>query len=99
MTAAELVKALAQRLGVSQLQARQLLDGYLAAIGRQLRERNTVVLRNFGSFSLREVPEKRAYLPSRREFCVIPAHQKLYFKPAEKLRQAVNEAGPHGENP
>jgi nucleoid DNA-binding protein len=95
MTTAELVKVLAERLDVSQRQARTLLDGYVAAITRQVTEKNSVNLRNFGSFTLKDVAEKRAYIPAKMSLCLIPAHQKLHFKAAKKLRDAVSEAMPN----
>jgi len=95
MTTAELTKALAERLGVSQREARTLLDGYVAAIIRQLAENNSVCLRNFGSFGIKEIAEKRSYVPAKESLCLIPAHQKLYFKPAKKLREEINEAAPN----
>ena len=95
MTTAELVKALAERMGVTQKQARSLLDGYVAAITRQLQKKNTVILRNFGSFSVKQIPEKRAYVPSEKSLCTIAAHDKLHFKPAKSLKEEVSEAHPH----
>ena len=92
MTTAELVKALAKRLGVSQKQARTLLDGYVGAITHQLAQKNSVILRNFGSFSVKDMAEKHAYVPAKKSLCLIPAHQKLHFKPAKSLKQELNEA-------
>lgn len=90
MTTAELVKALASRMEISQRQARSLLDGYVAAITQQLVAKNTVILRNFGSFSIKQVAEKRAYVPVKKSLCLIPAHQRLHFKPAKHLKDACN---------
>ena len=90
MTTAELVKALAKRTGVSQKQARTILDSYIAAITRQLAEKNSVILRNFGTFGIKEVAERRAYVPAKKSLCLIPAHQKLHFKPAKSLKQDVH---------
>ncbi len=95
MTTAELVKALAKRLGVSQKQARTLLDGYVGAITRQLAQKNSVTLRNFGSFSVKQVAEKRSYVPAKQSLCLIPAHDKLHFKPAKGLKEEVSEVTPH----
>lgn len=95
MTTAELVKALAKQLQVTQVQARTLLDGYVAAITRQLAQKNTVVLRNFGSFSVKEVAEKRSYVPAKKSHCLIPAHQKLHFKPGKQLKEEATQAHPH----
>lgn len=90
MTTAELVKALAARLKLNQHDSRILLDGYIAAINRQLAQRNSVTLRNFASFSVKRVAEKRCFLPSLRTHCLLPAHHKLEFKAAKKLREIVN---------
>jgi len=92
MTTSELVKALAERLGVSQRQARTMLDGYTAAISRQLGAKNSVIIRNFGSFNIKEVPEKRSYVPAKSSHCLIPAHLKLHFKAAKNLKEEVNGA-------
>lgn len=91
MTTAELTKALAERLGVSQRQARTLLDAYISTIKRHLDKKHSVVLRNFGTFSVKEVAEKRAYLPATKSFSLIPAHSRLTFKAAKKLRDEVSQ--------
>ncbi len=92
MTTAELVKALAKRMDINQRQARLLLDAYVQAITRQLAEKNSVILRNFGSFSVKDVPEKRSYVPVKKSLCLIPAHQKLHFKAAKSLKDEVNQS-------
>lgn len=94
MTTAELVKLLAQRLTISQKQSRALLDSYITAINGQLIQHNDVVIRNFGSFSIKEVAEKRAYIPGKDSFSLIPAHQKLHFKAAKRLRDGVKQVTP-----
>lgn len=95
MTTADLVKALAKRLGVSQKQARTLLDGYVGAITRQLAQKNSVILRNFGNFSVKQIPEKRSYVPAKKSLCLIAAHDKLHFKPAKGLKEEMSEVPPH----
>ena len=95
MTASELIKTLSARLGVSQARARVVVESYVAGITHQLKEGNLVILRNFGTFGIKPVAEKRAYVPAKKSLCLIPAHAKLYFKPSEKLRAAASEAKPH----
>jgi len=94
MTTADLVRALAKRLGVSQKQARTLLDGYVGAITRQLAQKNSVILRNFGSFSVKDIAEKRAYVQAKNSLCLIPAHPKLHFKPPQRLKEQSIETLP-----
>ena len=95
MTTAELVRTLSKRMGITQKQARNLLDAYVSAITQQLVKKNTVILRNFGSFSVKEVAEKRAYVPAKESLCLIPAHKKLHFKPAKNLKDEVSETASH----
>jgi nucleoid DNA-binding protein len=90
MTTAELIKDLANQLGVSQKKARSLLNDYTTAISRQLADKNTVILRNFGTFSIKEVAEKKSYLPAKGEWCLIPAHSKVSFKASKRLRDDIN---------
>jgi len=90
MTTAELVKALARQLGVSQKQARTLLDAYITSISGQLAEHHSVVIRNFGSFTIKNVAAKQRYIPAKESLCLIAAHQKLQFKAAKRLREEVN---------
>lgn len=98
MTTSELVKALAVRMGINQREARSLLDNYIAAIVRQLSMKNSVTLRNFGSFTIKTITEKRAYLPALASQCLIPAHEKLDFKAAKKLRDEVNMEAHHEQS-
>lgn len=90
MNTSELVKALAARLQLNQRDSRSLLDSYIAAISRQLAQKHSVTLRNFGSFTVKKVAEKRAYLPSFSSYCIIPAHHKLEFKASKRFRADVN---------
>lgn len=96
MTTAELVRALAKRMGVTQRQARELLDGYVGAISQQLAQNNNVIIRTFGSFSVKEIAEKHAYVPAKESLCLIPAHKKIAFKAAKGLKDEVNTENNHG---
>lgn len=90
MTTAEVVKALAERLQITQRQARELLDSYTGAISRQLSQDHAVILRNFGTFSVKSIAEKQSYIPAKGMLCTIPAHRKVSFKAAKKLREKVS---------
>ncbi len=68
-----------------------LLDAYVCSIKRHLDKKHSVVLRNFGTFSIKEVAEKRGYVPAKQSICLIPAHSKLTFKAAKKLRDEVSK--------
>ncbi len=91
MTTSELIERLAARLNVSRAESRRLVNGYLAAIVRNLSQGRSVVLQGFGTFAVRRTKPRRAYLPSAKRKMLIPAHRQPHFKPAAKLREAFRE--------
>lgn len=89
MTTSELVKQLAQRLRISQRQARELLDLHTQAIIRQMLQGKNVIQRNFGTFGIKEIPARRAYVPAKKTVCDIPAHRRMFFRASNKLKEFV----------
>lgn len=90
MNTSELVKKLAARMNISQRKARELLDNLIQAMNTRLQQGERVVLRDFGSFTVKQVKERKAYIPSEKTLCTIPAHQKLQFRQAKHLKENLN---------
>lgn len=89
MVTKEIIQLLSKRLNISQKQAKELLELQLKAISRHLQQRHNVIMRNFGTFGVKDVPARRAYIPSKKRVCEIPAHQRLFFRAASKLKEFV----------
>lgn len=89
MTKSEIVAQLATRIGTSKAEARRLLDAQIEAISHHLAIGDTIVLRGLGTFSTREMPERRGHRPADGEPLEIPARRLVTFRASESLRDAV----------
>lgn len=89
MNTTELIDRLAQRLGTSKAEARRLLNAYLERIGRHLAAGDSVVLRGFGTFSVKQTHTHVGRLPATTTKALIPGHQRPHFRPSAKLKTEV----------
>ncbi|MDH3354472.1 MAG: HU family DNA-binding protein [Chromatiales bacterium] len=94
MVTKEIVKLLSERLNISQRQAKDLLELQVKAITSHLQRRHNIITRDFGTVGIKEVPARRAYIPSEKILCEIPAHQKIFFRAANKLKELVKSWRP-----
>ncbi len=94
MVTKEIIKLLSERLNISQREARDLLELQIKAITKHLQRRHNVIMRNFGTVGVKNIPARRAYIPSEKRLCEIPAHQKLFFRAASKLKDLVKSWRP-----
>jgi len=94
MNTGEIVKQLAERLKISQKQARWLFKQQLEILKRQLAEGDAVVLRNFGSFSVKNRAPHRGFLPSEGRKVLIPAKKQVSFRPGKGLKESVADWRP-----
>ncbi|MCW8824925.1 MAG: HU family DNA-binding protein [Gammaproteobacteria bacterium] len=94
MVTKEVIKLLSDRMNISQRQAKQLLELQINAITKHLQRRHNVIMRDFGTVGIKDMPARRAYIPSEKSICEIPAHQKLFFRAANKLKEFVKHWRP-----
>ena len=94
MVTKEIIKLLSLRLNISQRKAKKLLELQIKAISTHLQQRDNVILRNFGTVGVKDVAARRGYIPSEKMVCEIPAHQKIYFRAASKLKAFVKDLKP-----
>ena len=91
MTTGEIVKLLAARQGITQVEAKKIIQGLFSEIALHLANGKSVILRDFGSFGSKQIPQQRRFLPGKNCQCDIPAHKKLFFRTAKKLKGQLNE--------
>jgi len=89
MVTKEIIQLLSKRLNITQKQAKELLELQIKSISSHLQKRHNVIMRNFGTVGVKDVPARRAYIPSEKTICEIPAHPKLFFRAANKLKEFV----------
>lgn len=73
----------------SKIQARAVVDEVVEAITRGLVNEGRVHVSGLGSFVTEPVPERLVRNPATGERVVSPAHTKVAFSPATRLRESL----------
>ena len=93
MSRPELIKKLKikhPKLNKSQLE--NIIDIFFNTIENSLKEKNSVVLRVFGSFFIREIKEKySARNPRTGEMIYVPKKNKVRFRASKKFKHFLNQ--------
>lgn len=90
MNKTELVNAIAQSAELTKADAKKALDAALVAIAGALKEKETVALLGFGTFSVSERPAREGINPATKEKISIPAKNVIKFKAGGELANSVN---------
>jgi nucleoid DNA-binding protein len=90
MTTGEIVKQLASRMGITQVEAKKIVETLFSEIALHLAQDKNIILRDFGTFGCKQVPQQRRLLPGTNNLCDIPSHKKLFFRTAKKLKGQLN---------
>jgi DNA-binding protein HU-beta len=91
---AELVNAVADRLGESKGKANDLVDAVFDVITDALKKGDDVRLPNFGVFAAAQTAERTARNPQTGEEVKVPAGVKARFKPGKALKEALDAGRP-----
>lgn len=87
---AELCREVAKRAKLTQRETAEVMDALTATIQDNLVKGKKVQLIGFGSFEVKKCAERKGRNPRTGDILPIPAHNKPFFKPGKKLRDAVN---------
>jgi DNA-binding protein HU-beta len=90
MKKSELVKAVAEKNGWSQKDAKPRVQAVIDTIKKSLIETGTVQLVGFGKFEVRESAERQGRNPATGEKITIPATNRVKFKVGKSLAESVN---------
>lgn len=85
MTKKEIVKQVASNLNMSQKDIQKVLEECLACMGDSLYKKESVILKDFGTFSIQRSKERSGRNPINGERIVIPAKDHVKFKPGSKI--------------
>ncbi|NUO78949.1 HU family DNA-binding protein [candidate division KSB1 bacterium] len=86
MTTTELVKKLAERLQISQAEARRLLLRMQETVVKDLESGKTVVMRGFGSYGTRKQEARLSFNPALRKRMRLPPKVVMFFRPSQRLK-------------
>ncbi len=91
LTKAELADGLQQKVGMSKLAAKDMVDDVFEAIRTSLEEGKAVKLSSFGNFELRNKKARPGRNPKTGEPKVIKARRVVTFKAGQKLKAELQE--------
>jgi len=91
MTKPKLVKAVADKANISQKEAERFMDSLFSNIVNALEKDDSVIIRGFGSFSVKHCKERTGRNPHTGESIKVVAKDKVYFKPSEALTAQFNQ--------
>ena len=89
MTKAELVNAIASKLGTEKNETQRIVEAFMQEIRATMYKGENVYLRGFGSFIVKTRAEKTGRNISKNTTITIPAHNIPAFKPAKVFVQSV----------
>ncbi|MDD2982352.1 MAG: HU family DNA-binding protein [Crocinitomicaceae bacterium] len=90
MNKSELIDAIANESGLSKVDAKKALDGFVTAVTGALKAGDKVSLVGFGSYSVAERAARIGRNPRTKEEIKIAAKKVVKFKAGSELGEAVN---------
>lgn len=89
MTKKEIVKAISEELGLTQLKTKEIVQKTFDAIVETLVEDRRIELRNFGVFEVKKRAARKARNPRTGGQVEVPAKFVVTFKPGKEMEQRV----------
>lgn len=94
MTKSEVLKNLADELGLTQVETEKLYDSFVEELTGYLKEDTGFTLPGLGSFNAEIRPEHNSYNPHYKQIMKIPAKKVVHYSQSSTIRDQINE----GEN-
>ena len=84
MNKSDLIQYAADKTGLSQQQAKECLDAFLGAIGKEMKNGGEVVIADFGRFDTKKMPQRTVKLPDGRSTVVLE-RENVKFKAFQNI--------------
>lgn len=89
VTKKEIVKAISEELGLTQLKTKEIVQKTFDAIVETLVEDRRIELRNFGVFEVKKRAARRARNPRTNDSVEVPEKFVVTFKPGKEMEERV----------
>ena len=89
MNKAELISAIAGSAGLSKVDSKKALDGFIAAVFNELKNGGKISLVGFGTFSIAQKSERQGINPRTKQPIKIEGKKVAKFKAGAELANAV----------
>ena len=94
MTKKEIVKQISDRIGLTQLKTKEIVQKTLDAIIETLVTESRIELRNFGVFEVKRRAPRKARNPRTGDKVYVPAKNVVTFKPGKEMEELVRKMNP-----
>ena len=84
-----IIKNITKKSSVSFFEGSKILESFLLLIKSQA-EVKSVKLSGFGSFNFKKTVKRIGRNPKTKDSYIIPAMNKLNFKPSNKIKEIIN---------
>lgn len=91
MTKKEIVKAISDQIGLTQLKTKEIVQKTFDAIVETLVEERRIELRNFGVFEVKKRAARKARNPRTGDKVYVPEKFVVTFKPGKEMEERVRE--------
>lgn len=91
VTKKEIVKTIAEEIGLTQLKTKEIVQKTFDAIVETLVEDRRIELRNFGVFEVKQRAARKARNPRTGEKVSVPEKFVVTFKPGKEMEERVRE--------
>jgi nucleoid DNA-binding protein len=92
MRKSEIVRTIADKTGLTQVKAEEVVDTIFDEIKAMLSQSEEVILRRFGTFSVRAKKARQGRNPKTGDPAEIVARNVVRFRPGRQLRATVAHA-------
>lgn len=91
MTKKEIVKTISERIGLTQLKTKEIVQLTFDAIVDTLVEDARIELRNFGVFQVKKRKARKARNPRTGDKVEVPPKNVVTFKPGKEMEERVRQ--------
>lgn len=91
MTKKEIVKQISDRIGLTQLKTKEIVQQTFDAIVETLLEVGRIELRNFGVFEVKQRKARKARNPRTGDKVDVPPKNVVTFKPGKEMEERVRK--------
>jgi DNA-binding protein HU-beta len=85
----EFIKALAEKLEVSQKEADRLLEHTTRAIREEVAGEKKLTIMHLGSFQLKKCASRSSYIPALNTKALVPPKNSIHFLAADTLKDKL----------
>ena len=89
MNKTELIAAVAEKAGLSKKDAGVAVDAFIDTIVAELKAGKKIQMVGFGTFEVKDRPERTGRNPQTKETIVIPASKAHAFKAGKAFKDAI----------